>query len=233
MEKMPEDIMIGQHLTTSGAITEDQLNEALEIQKDLGGRLGRILVKLGYVTEESLVTHLARQMELKLVKLSDVKIPPALLRMIPQSTIRNKKVLPLSLVDGTLEVAMAYPHDLETLEEIQFETGENVVAVIASEREIDRAIANCLGPSPADTEEGTEPFPEEPPRPPAKEDVPLPSPQAIREAVEAAEAREARDSLLRFPTRVKIDALIEALLDAGVIDEATLAQMLKERLKSE
>jgi type IV pilus assembly protein PilB len=231
MRDIPEDIKIGQYLVRSGLISAEQLDEALEIQKDLGGKLGKILVKLGFVTEDDLLKYLAKQMRVDVIKLSERNIPPALLRMIPETTVRTKKVIPVSLVDGTLTVAMAFPQDLDALEEVRFETGENVAAVIASEREIDEAIANYYGPLPVEADKKEEFLLERPIV--IEEEIPPPSPKAVREAVEAAEAKNATDSLLRFPTRVKIDALILYLLDAGVIDTETLARMLKERAKSE
>lgn len=220
----------------SSVITETQLDEALEIQKDLGGKLGRILIKLGYITEDDLLNHLARQLEVEAVRLSKLKIPTALWRMISANTIRAKKIVPISLTGGVLTVATASPQDLEALEEIKFETGENVAAVLASEREIDEIIALFFGPSP--TEALTEEIeaPETAPPPPteeAKPAAPPPSPEAVKQAVEQAVTKEARESLLRFPTRLKIDALIVALLDAGTINEETLNRLIRERAKQE
>ena len=235
MEAMPEDIRLGQYLTRSGAITQAQLEEALEIQRDLGGKLGRILVKLGYIVEDDLLKHLSKQLEIEAVKLSKRKIPPALWRMISENTIRAKKVVPISLANGILTVAMAYPQDLETVEGIKFETGENVVAVLAGEKEIDEAIAQFFGPSPAaEIEMPTELKPDMPPLAEAfvkEEAPPPPSAAAVKEAMEAAATKEAREGLLRFPTRLKIDALIAALLDAGVISEETLGRLIRERAK--
>ncbi|RKY27503.1 MAG: hypothetical protein DRP79_03240 [Planctomycetota bacterium] len=228
MKNIPEDIRIGQYLVRSGLISAEQLDEALEIQKDLGGKLGEILVKLRFVAEDDLLKYLAKQMQVDVINLSECNISPALLRMIPETTVRTKKVIPVSLVDGTLTVAMAFPQDLEALEEIRFETGENVVAVIAGKREIDEAIANYYGPPPVKADKKEEERPTV-----IKEEIPPPSPRAVKEAAEAAEAKEATDSLLRFPTRVKIDALILHLLDAGVVDTETFARILKERAKSE
>lgn len=230
MQEMPEDIRIGDYLIRSGTITRDQLEEALEIQKDLGGKLGKILVKLGFVSEEALFKHLSEQLDVDIVRLSGRKISPALFRMIPESTIRGKKVVPVSLAGGVLTVAMAYPQDLGTLEEIRFETGENVAAVLASESEIEEAITTYLGPASDETEKKEELVLDTPS--PIIEDAPT-SPAAVKEAAEAVVAQEARESLLRYPTRVKIDALVTALLDAGIIDEDALGRAIRERTKTE
>jgi len=236
MNPMPEDVRLGQHLTGSGAITPAQLEEALEIQRDLGGKIGRILIKLGYIGEDELLKHLSKQLEIDVVKLSKRKIPPALWRMISGNTIRTKKVVPISLANGILTVAMAFPQDLETIEGIKFETGENVVAVLAGEREIDEAIVQFFGPPPAsELAMSPELQPDVAPpleMPAAKEaPAPPPSPTAVKEAMEAAATKEAREGLLRFPTRLKIDALIIALLDSGVLNEEVLGRLIRERAK--
>jgi hypothetical protein len=234
MEAIPVEIRLGQHLIKSGAVTQAQLDEALEIQKDLGGKLGRILLKLGYLNEDELLKHLARQLEVEVVKLSRVKIPPALWRMISENTIRNKKVVPISLSGGTLTVAMANPQDLEVVEEIKFETDENVVAMLAGEREIDEAIAQFFGPA-ADIEVPDDAVIELPKSSAAerREATSPPSPEAVKQAVAAAAEDEARETLLRYPTRLKIDALIIALLDAGVINEEALTRLVRGRAKKE
>jgi hypothetical protein len=59
--------LLGEMLLESGDITQEQLNEALAIQKKEGGLMGIILVNLGYITEKQLVNYLALQAE-KVVK---------------------------------------------------------------------------------------------------------------------------------------------------------------------
>ena len=52
---------LGQLLVTSNVITEEQLREAIGLQRKQGGRLGTNLVTLGYLTEEKLVAFLSKQ----------------------------------------------------------------------------------------------------------------------------------------------------------------------------
>ncbi|MBI4823775.1 MAG: hypothetical protein HY805_06040 [Nitrospirae bacterium] len=76
-------VKLGQLLLNSNIITQEQLNQALNIQKKDGGRLGTNLVKLGYVTEEKLVTFLSKQFGVPAINLSNYKIDPAVLKLIP------------------------------------------------------------------------------------------------------------------------------------------------------
>ncbi|MCU0821775.1 MAG: hypothetical protein MUC95_04785 [Spirochaetes bacterium] len=55
--------LLGELLLENGEITQDQLNEALKIQKEEGGLIGIIIVNLGYITEQKLVKSLAKQAE--------------------------------------------------------------------------------------------------------------------------------------------------------------------------
>ncbi|MBI4686087.1 MAG: type II secretion system protein GspE, partial [Nitrospirae bacterium] len=76
-------VRLGQILISSGIITEEQLNAALALQKKSGGRLGTNLVKLGHITEDKLVAFLSKQYGLSAINLSDYKIEPSVLKLIP------------------------------------------------------------------------------------------------------------------------------------------------------
>lgn len=55
--------LLGEMLVDGGEITQEQLEKALEIQKEEGGLIGIILVNLGYINEQALVKYLANQAE--------------------------------------------------------------------------------------------------------------------------------------------------------------------------
>jgi type IV pilus assembly protein PilB len=132
---------LGQILIASNIISEDQLKEALNLQRREGGRLGTNLVKLGYITEEKLVTFLSRQYGVPAVILSDYKIDPSVLKLIPVDIARKYLVIPVARVGATLTVAMADPSNVFAIDDVKFMTGYNVEVVVASESSILNAIS--------------------------------------------------------------------------------------------
>ncbi len=132
---------LGQLLITSHVITEEQLKEAVSLQRREGGRLGTNLVKLGYVTEEKLIAFLSRQWGVPAVTLSDYKIDPSVLKLIPIEIARKYLIIPVARVGATLTIAMADPSNVFVIDDVKFMTGFNVDVVVASESSILQAIS--------------------------------------------------------------------------------------------
>src|SRR4030067_1971388 len=120
---------LGQLLITSYIITEVQLREALDLQRREGGRIGTNLVKLGYVTEEKLVAFLSRQYNVPAINLSDYKVDPSLLKLIPVDMARKYLIMPVARVGATLTVAMVDPSNVFAIDDVKFRTGYNVEVV--------------------------------------------------------------------------------------------------------
>jgi type IV pilus assembly protein PilB len=127
---------LGQLLITSNIITEGQLKEALNLQKREGGRIGTNLVKLGYVTEDKLVAFLSRQYGVPAINLSDYKIDPSLLKLIPVDMARKYLIVPVARVGATLTIAMVDPSNVFAIDDVKFRTGYNVEVVVSSESSI-------------------------------------------------------------------------------------------------
>ena len=132
---------LGQLLITSNIITEGQLKDALDLQKREGGRIGKNLVQLGYVTEEKLVVFLSRQYNVPAIDLSDYKIDPSLLKLIPGDMARKYLIVPVARVGATLTIAMVDPSNVFAIDDVKFRTGYNVEVVVSSESTILNAIS--------------------------------------------------------------------------------------------
>jgi type IV pilus assembly protein PilB len=132
---------LGQLLTTSSIISEDQLKEAISLQRKEGGRLGTNLVKLGYITEEKLVAFLSKQWGVPAINLSDYKIDPSVLKLIPIDIVRKYLIIPVARVGATLTIAMADPSNVFVIDDVKFMTGYNVEVVVSSESSIINAIS--------------------------------------------------------------------------------------------
>ena len=88
---------LGQILITSNIISEEQLKQALSLQKKEGGRLGTNLAKLGYITEDKLVSFLSKQFGVPAINLSEYTIDPAVVKLIPLEMAR-KYLMPAFLI---------------------------------------------------------------------------------------------------------------------------------------
>ncbi len=131
---------LGQLLTSSKMITEDQLKEAIGLQRREGGRLGTNLIKLGYITEEKLVSFLSKQWGVPAVTLSDYMVDSLVLKLIPYEIARKYLIVPVARVGATLTIAMADPSNVFVIDDVKFMTGFNVEVVVAGESSVINAI---------------------------------------------------------------------------------------------
>src|SRR4030042_1736611 len=127
---------VGELLVKKNYITTEQLQKALEEQKWGGGRLGSSLVRLGYAKEETLLSFLSEQYGVPSVNLSKLEIDPNVIKLIPSSIAKKHFIIPINRVGTKLTVAMIDPSNLTVIDEVEFITGFNVEAVIASENKI-------------------------------------------------------------------------------------------------
>jgi type IV pilus assembly protein PilB len=131
---------IGDLLVREGLITRDQLNMALQEQRENGTRIGYNLVALGYIKETELTRMLARQYRMPAVDLSSFEVDPKIARLIPAEMATKNLVLPLKRDGRTLTVAMVDPTGASVLEDLKFITRCDIFPVIAGEYTLRNAI---------------------------------------------------------------------------------------------
>ncbi len=136
---------LGELLVKRNFITPDQLKKATDEQKFKGGRLESILVKLGFIKEDDLLSFLSAQYRVPSVKLSKIEINPNVIKLVPASKAKNYLMIPVQRVGPKLTLAMADPSNIVAIDEIKFMTSFNVEPVVASEAEIVEAIKKYYG----------------------------------------------------------------------------------------
>jgi type IV pilus assembly protein PilB len=124
---------LGELLVKQGKISEDMLAQALEKQKEDGARLGSTLIQLGFIKEEDLLNALSKHFGVEAIDLRNTKLEESLLKLIPGELAGKYLVIPVKRLGHTLTVAMINPGDVAAIEDIQFATGFEVDAVVASE----------------------------------------------------------------------------------------------------
>lgn len=111
-------IRIGDLLVQEDVITEDQLMTALREQKNTGRKLGRTLVEMGYVEEDTLLNILSRQLKVPFVQLRHYQFNNELVKKLPEAMARRFRAIVLAQQGEELLVGMADPLDLVAYDEL-------------------------------------------------------------------------------------------------------------------
>src|SRR5512137_336207 len=143
--KMAEKI--GDMLLKCGLITEQQLQEALQLQKTNGGKIGFNLIKLGFVKEEDITSLLSEQYGVPAIHLEHFEIDESILKHIPPDVAQKYILIPIERTGATLTVAMADPSNVFALDDVRFITGYQVEPVVAAEASIREEIGRYYGSS--------------------------------------------------------------------------------------
>ncbi len=136
---------IGELLVKENFITNDQLETALKHQRQHGGRLGSILINLGFVDDDDITSTLSKQYGVPSINLAFFEIDPSVIKLIPVEVAQKYLMVPLSRVGSTLTIATADPTNVFAMDDIKFMTGFNVEPVVATEASITEALEKYYG----------------------------------------------------------------------------------------
>jgi len=138
-------IKLGQMLVAEGLVTLEQLQNALLEKRNHGGRIGVVLQRLGYVTEQDVARMLGRQMSVSYCDLSSKTIPPEIFAKIPEWLSRKCLVVPVEMKNEEVTVAMADPKNYESINDLRFYVGMAIKPVIATRKQILEKIEQFYG----------------------------------------------------------------------------------------
>jgi type IV pilus assembly protein PilB len=136
---------IGELLVAGGLIKEEQLERALEEQKKRGGKVGEVLVDLGFINEHNLATFLARQLHVPYLEIEKQLVDPDSVKLIPADMARRITAIPLYKDKEALVVAMSDPLNIFGLDDIRKAAGMEIRQVVATRSDIQKAISNYYG----------------------------------------------------------------------------------------
>lgn len=144
---------LGQILIDLGYINDDQLWDILEEQKQSPGQpIGQVAVRMGLISQAQVTEALAEQWGMPVVSLEETNIPAAVLEVVPQTMAELYKIMPISMKDGTLTVAMADPQNVGVLDDLRNFLGHEIRGAVSSQADVEAAIARYY----ADREESIE-----------------------------------------------------------------------------
>jgi MSHA biogenesis protein MshE len=193
--------LFGRGLVESGLVSAAQLNQALAAQRETGRMLGRTLVDLGFLDEDTLVGALARQLRVPVADLRGLRVDPELLEIVPTALAHKHRCLPLYLeASGNsrqLHLALEDPGDAVALDELRARIGIAIKPLLAAPSALDAALFRNYGATPRRAEAA----------------------QALESSAAAARAR--------VEPEVFVKALAQLLVEKGLIGRQELAQRLE------
>lgn len=141
-------IRLGDLLVAAGAITEEELQEAIAYQKEKGLKLGQAMVEMGLVSQELLNLTISQQLGIDYIELRSCKLTEDVLRMIPEKEVMRYRAIPVEVDEynpNVLKVAMSDPMDIIAIDDLGILTNMQIEPMLTSDDEITEAIGKYYG----------------------------------------------------------------------------------------
>jgi len=138
MQTLRENII--EILLKSKRLVSQQIDKALQIQKQKGAPLRRVLIEQGFISEDELLSLLSAQLYMPILHLAKFKFDPDIIKLIPERIARQYCLVPLSRMGNNLTVAMADPLNIFALDDLKTLTGCDINIVLSPQDEILRVV---------------------------------------------------------------------------------------------
>jgi type IV pilus assembly protein PilB len=127
-------------LINNKLITQEQLNQALEVQKEKGGKLSDIIIGLKFIKENELISTLSQGLGLPLIDMKRFKIDHEIAKVIPVEVARHYQIMPVSKMGDSITLAMADPLNIFAIDHVQSLTGYKINPIISTAQDIIQTI---------------------------------------------------------------------------------------------
>ena len=194
-------------LVESNLLTDEQLKMAMDFQKSVGGKLGAIIVKLGFIEDQTLTNFVARQQGIPVVNLEELVIPENLVKRVPRKLIEKHHVVPIRFHDGVLTIAMSDPFDYEAIEELQLAVDYRIEMHLAGRSQILKTIHEIFN---------------------REEAVPSVKEKSKDQLLKDLEGGRTGVSEGRFTPAQLLEALVPLLVQKGIVTEEELFRKARE-----
>jgi len=132
-------------LIEDGLLLPAQLEEVMELQRQQGGRLHKLLIDKNYVTEQDMALSMGRCTDTPFVNLSKLRVDPEIAELIPKEMATSYKLAPVSRLGTKLWVAMVDPLNVLALDDVRQRTKLDVIPMIATEKAVQEALSGVDG----------------------------------------------------------------------------------------
>jgi hypothetical protein len=131
---------LGELLIERGVINQQQLDKALNVQKEKGGLIGEVLVELGFAKEEDIPQALTAQYGFPYLPLANYEINPEIVNIIPSRVARQYLLIPVDKVGNNLTLAMSYPLNVHAIEDVELLSGCSIQIFVSTLSDVKGAI---------------------------------------------------------------------------------------------
>lgn len=135
---------LGDVLFENGVVTEKQIGEALR-KREKGEKIGEALIRFGYCTDSQIVDAMESSLGIKRVNLQLLYIDENVLKLLDEDFVTKSKIMPINIHGRRIVIATNDPLDFPTIENVRLRTGMNVETVLATQNDIETAIARYYG----------------------------------------------------------------------------------------
>lgn len=132
-------------LIEDGLLLPNQLEEAVGMQRKEGGRLLKILTDKQFVTEQDMAFSMGRCLNTPPINLSKLRVPEAIMSLVPRDMARANKLVPIARLNGKLFVAMADPTNVLAIDDLKRRVQLEIVPMIATDKSVTETLAGVHG----------------------------------------------------------------------------------------
>ncbi|MCU0666771.1 MAG: hypothetical protein MUF05_06745 [Candidatus Omnitrophica bacterium] len=132
---------LGELLVDRGLVSADQLDKALNCQKERGGLIGEIMVELGFAKEEDIAQSLTAQYGFPYLPLGNYEISSDVANIVPCRVAKQYVLIPIDKIGNNLTLAMSNPLNVHAIEDVEMLTGCNIQTFVSTSSDIKQAIS--------------------------------------------------------------------------------------------
>src|SRR3989338_798122 len=134
---------LGEILIDNKLITPQNLEEGLKVQKEKGGLIGRVLVSLGFTTEDAIAQALTAQYGFPFLPLGGYEIDKEVAKIIPENVAKQYELVAVDRVGNVLTVAMSNPLNQQAVEDIEMITHFKIQVFVSTTTDVNQTIKRC------------------------------------------------------------------------------------------
>lgn len=132
---------IAEVLIEDGLLLPNQLDEAIALQKQQGGRLLKILTEKNFVSDQDMAISMGRCLNVPPINVGKVRVPEEILDLVPRDMAKTHRLVPIGRIDKKLFVAMADPTNVLAIDDLKRRVQMEIVPMIATERGVSDALS--------------------------------------------------------------------------------------------
>ncbi|MDD3847411.1 MAG: ATPase, T2SS/T4P/T4SS family [Syntrophorhabdaceae bacterium] len=136
---------LGELLLDAKKLTEKDLLRALTEQKKYGNKLGKVIVKLGMLSEKEIIDTVSKQLNIPIVDLKELEIPEDVVSLITSDIAKNSMLIPVMRRHNVLKLAMVDPLDIDAMDNVARMVKMEIEPLIVAEDELKQALEKYYG----------------------------------------------------------------------------------------